>query len=88
LCAVELIRGEYFPVFLELRRVQPNQTLVQGIIMAFRVTYNEMNKAGFLVQEVDIKCNQIAKTILDAVKNALSLIEHEEQEEGILKLLE
>jgi len=36
LCAVELIRGEYFPVFLELRRIQQGQSLLQGIFMAFR----------------------------------------------------
>jgi hypothetical protein len=28
LCAVELMRGESFPVFLELRRIQPDQSLL------------------------------------------------------------
>jgi len=36
LCAVELVRGEYLPVFLELRRIQQTQTLLQSIISAFQ----------------------------------------------------
>ena len=47
LCAVELVRAEYFPVFLELRRIQQNQTLLQGIIMAFRELGVEIDEEIF-----------------------------------------
>lgn len=47
LCATELVRGQYIPLFLELRRIQSNQTLLQHILAGFKALGLKLTPEGF-----------------------------------------